>query len=172
MTLFIFCQNFQTNFRQRFLCSYLSEMLEIFTQCLLRHAISWDIFLYQSDANFLLNDDFAYFLTKIFKQIFVKEFSATVYCRCLKFLHSICIGMLYRGMYFCTNRTSTSCLMSSLFIFSQNFQTNFRQRFLSKCLSQMLEIFTQCLLRPVISWDIFLYQSDVNFLLNDDFVYF
>lgn len=60
-TLFFFsAKHFRTNFRQRFLSNYKLQMLEILTYYLLRHAICREIFLYQSDANFQLNVDFAY----------------------------------------------------------------------------------------------------------------
>ena len=77
MTLFIFSQNFHTNFPQRFLSNYLSQMLEIFIQCLLRHAISWDIFLYQSNVIFLFNEYFVYFSQNFqtnFRQRFLSSY--------------------------------------------------------------------------------------------------
>lgn len=36
-------------------------MLEILTHYMFRHALRWDLILYQSDVSFLLNVDFAYF---------------------------------------------------------------------------------------------------------------
>lgn len=45
-------------------------------------------------------------------------------------------------MYFCTNRTSTSCLMTTLFSLSLNFQTNFSPGYLSNYSAQMLEMLT------------------------------
>ena len=42
-----------TNFRHSFLSNYSSSMLEILTHSSLGHAIWWDSFLCESDANFL-----------------------------------------------------------------------------------------------------------------------
>lgn len=50
--------------------------------------------------------------------------------------------MLYVGILFCPKPTSTSCKITTLFISSLIFETNFHQRFLSKYLSQMFNILT------------------------------
>lgn len=54
-----------------FLGNYSADMLEILTQSLFRHAIWWDLILYESDVNFLINVDNVYFLHK-----FSYEFSS------------------------------------------------------------------------------------------------
>lgn len=43
--MFNFSLYFQINFRQRFQCNFLLQMLEILTYYLLRHAIPWDLFV-------------------------------------------------------------------------------------------------------------------------------
>lgn len=59
-SLFILCLNFQAYFRQRFFGNYLSQLFKIITHYLLRHAIRWLIFLYQSDVNIVFNGDFPF----------------------------------------------------------------------------------------------------------------
>lgn len=107
----------------------------------------------------------------MFSQIFVKDFSATIHYRCLKFLHILCLDMQYGGIHFCAKQTLTSCFMLSLLICSLNFQTTFLKRIFSINYSQMLEILTNCLFRHAILCDLFLNLSEAYFVLNDDFVY-
>lgn len=49
--------------------------------------------------------------------------------------------------------------------------TKFRHIYLSNYKSQILDILTHPLFSYAICWNSFLYQSSVNFLFNDDFVY-
>lgn len=88
-------------------------MFEILKQSLLKQAICWDLFLYESVVNFLSNNDFVYFQLKYSNELFVKDYN-----------------------------------------------------------SQILEILNHSLLKQAICCDLFLYQSDLNFLFNDGFVYF
>lgn len=41
-------------------------------------------------------------------------FLATVHRRCLNFKYTLCLGIPYVGIYFCTNRTSTYCYINLL----------------------------------------------------------
>lgn len=44
---------------------------------------------------------------------FVKDFSTTIYRRCLKVLHTICLGMTYGRIYFCFQNTSAFAVHNS-----------------------------------------------------------
>lgn len=72
------------------------------TLCLGITYVWWDVFL-------SVNWRFLIILAYIFKEIFVRDYSAAVYCICLKFHHTLCLDMPYVGNYFCSNQTSTFC---------------------------------------------------------------
>lgn len=80
--------------------------------------------------------------------------------------------MPYEGIDFCTNRTSSFSAMTTLLILSLICKTDVSQRFHSKYSLRMLDILAHSLVRHVIRWGLFLFQSDVNFLFKDEFAYF
>lgn len=114
-TLFISSLIFETNFHQRFLSKYLSQMFNILT----------DI---------------------------------------------IELGMQYIHILFSTNWMSTP-VKWRIWLFHQNFNTKFRQRFLSNSLQQMINFLRTICLGFYVHWDLLLFQLEVSFLINDDFVY-
>lgn len=63
-----------------FFNKFSSYLLEILTQSWLEMLYGGIYFMYRSNVNFLLNDNFVVFLTN-----FVKDFSATINCRHSKF---------------------------------------------------------------------------------------
>lgn len=84
-------------------------MHESLTHYLFRHAIYSEIFFFLPiRCQLPVKRRLCLFLGLIFKQIFEKDFSATICRRGLKFSHIICYGagMPYVGIYFCTNQMS------------------------------------------------------------------
>lgn len=76
-TLLDLSLNFKTNFGQIFLSDYLSQRLEV-TYFLFRYVICWDLVLYLSDVNFLINVDFAYFVIYIRVELLQVSFGSQI----------------------------------------------------------------------------------------------
>lgn len=75
------------------------QVFVIFTHSLFRHTFCWDLLLYQSDVNLILNDDFAH-CSQHFQTKFCQRFRSS-------FMWDLC-----------TRWTLTSCQITTLFIFS------------------------------------------------------
>lgn len=90
------------------------QVFVIFTHSLFRHTLCWDLLLYQSDVNLILNDDFAHC-----SQHFQTKF-------CQRFRSSYMSGSLYSlDFNFLSNNNlvhfqpKTSNIMISVFIVNQ-----------------------------------------------------
>lgn len=58
-----------------------------------------------SSSCWLINDAFGVFFLLNFQLRFLGNYSS----RCLKFYHTLCLGILCGGIHFCTYQTSTFC---------------------------------------------------------------
>lgn len=91
------------------------QVFVIFTHSLFRHTLCWDLLLYQSDVNLILNDDLL-IVANIFKQNFVKDSEAAI-CWDLC-LYSLDFNFLSNNnlVHF---QPKTSNIMISVFIVNQ-----------------------------------------------------
>lgn len=81
-----------------FFCNYWLQMHDILTHYFFRHPIRWDLFLFQSDVNFLLNHNFTYFWLKFSNKISQQLLFACAWN--LKILFVLWWCMPFGGIYF------------------------------------------------------------------------
>lgn len=124
--------NFLTNFREQILCNWSSKMLEIFPFSMLWHALCWDIFLSQSDLNFLSQDFFKWNVqTHVQQKNFIWAAGVEI------LTHSLLRLTIYCDI-FCYQSNVNFLSFDDIAFFSLNSQRHFRPNFFSNFSSQML----------------------------------
>jgi hypothetical protein len=123
------------NFRRTFLSNYSSQMLENIAHSFFWHALWWDSFFCESDADFLFICAFVrrvYMKYCVFR-IFVAVFSATTHCRCFKFqilTHSFFWHAIWWDSWLCESDANFLFIRASVHRVCMKFPLQFLQQLL------------------------------------------